>query len=269
MRRTAWLIAALAVVPWTGSARAGEFDRVAAPEVSVLAPLATDPVALVAAGPLLTAGAGPRLESIRYEPRRDREYHHAPSGRSSGVSQLHAGFFDPEDVSSSGVLFGFRGGAAIDDHVQIGVDVDWRYNSEQQAVVVSQQGLPTGGTAQVTRILSRASTNLVPILGYLQLGAGHDLPLSPYVGAGAGYEAYFVSADDFDTGAHFDAEYGGFAWQAWVGAQFGLSARSRLVAEVFVNRAELGRDVDVSGQTYRETVNLDGTGMRFGINWGF
>ncbi len=36
-----------------------------------------------------------------------------------------------------------------------------------------------------------------------------------------------------------------------------------------MNQADLGRDVDVSGQTFREIVNLNGTGMRFGVNWGF
>src|SRR5262249_16869623 len=178
MRRTLWLIAALAMVPGSArSARANEFDV---------------PV---------PAGGSPRLESIGYEPRRYRAYHHEPSGGSAAVSQLHAGLFDPEEFSSAGFLIGFRGGAAIDDHVQFGVDIDWRFKSEQETEVVSSQGLPNGGAAQVKRVLSQAASNLVPILGYVQIGAGHDLPLSPYVGAGAGYEAYFLSADDFSTGS--------------------------------------------------------------------
>ena len=258
------LAALLATLGPAAVARAGDVEGAAAPAGSALT---LSPA--VTAGLVLLEGAGPRLESIRYEPRRYRDYHTPRDHRSSGVSQLHAGFFDPKEFSSPGVLFGFRGGATIDERVQVGIDVDWRYKSEQQTVVVSRQTLPAGGTAEVRRVLSRASSNLLPILGYIQLGSGRDLPLSPYVGAGAGYEAYFISADDFNTGSHFDAQYGGFAWQAWVGAQIPLSARSRLIAEVFTNQAELGRDVDVSGQTYRETVNLDGTGMRFGINWGF
>ncbi len=258
------LAALLATLELAAVARAGDVEGAVAPAGSALTLSSAENTGLV-----LPGGAGPRLESIRYEPRRYRDYHTPRDHRSSGVSQLHAGFFDPKEFSSPGVLFGFRGGATIDERVQVGIDVDWRYKSEQQTVVVSRQTLPAGGTAEVRRVLSRASSNLLPILGYIQLGSGRDLPLSPYVGAGAGYEAYFISADDFNTGTHFDAQYGGFAWQAWVGAQIPLSARSRLIAEVFTNQAELGRDVDVSGQTYRETVNLDGTGMRFGINWGF
>jgi len=33
---------------------------------------------------------------------------------------------------------------APDDHIQIGVDVDWHYKSDNQTEVVSQQSLPTG-----------------------------------------------------------------------------------------------------------------------------
>jgi len=60
----------------------------------------------------------------------------------------------------------------------------------------------------VKRVLSRASSNLIPVLGYVQVSGDHTMPLIPYAGAGVGYEAYFLSADDFNTGAHFDAEYG-------------------------------------------------------------
>jgi len=212
------------------------------------------------------------FESITYRPRYDRPRRYPGESRysrTSTVSQLHAGFFSPSEFSSTGFLLGFRGGIAPDDHVQVGVDVDWHYKNDNQTDVVSQQQLPTGGTSQVKRVLSRASSNLVPVLGYVQVSGDRSMPIIPYAGAGLGYEAYFLSADDFSTGSHFDAEFGGFAWQAWAGAQLPLSGRSRLVGEVFVNRAELGRDVDISGATYRETVNLNGAGMRFGVNWGF
>lgn len=231
---------------------------------------------------LLPAGAaradisGPvtGFEAITYHPRYDRPRRYNDNYRSGGgsggaVSELHIGFFNPSEFSSSGLVLGFRGGASPDEHIQIGANVDWHYKSERQTDVVSQQTLPTGGSAQVKRVLSSASSNLIPVLGYLQVSGDHSMPVIPYAGVGVGYEAYFLSADDFNTGAHFDAQYGGFAWQAWGGAQVPLSGRSRLVGEVFVNQAELGRDVDFNGQTYRETVNLNGSGMRFGVSWGF
>ena len=230
---------------------------------------------------LLPAGAsraercGPvtGFESITYRPRYDRPRRYREESRSRGgsgaMSQLHIGFFSPSEFSSSGLVLGYRGGVSPDEHIQVGVDVDWHYKSERQTDVVSQQALPTGGSAQVKRVLSSASSNLIPVLGFVQVSGDGTMPVIPYAGVGVGYEAYFLSADDFNTGAHFDAQYGGFAWQAWGGAQLPLSGRSRLVGEVFVNQADLGRDVDLLGLTYRETVNLNGAGMRFGVSWGF
>ena len=219
-------------------------------------------------GGLFVAGSPTIYESIRYQPRRYQPYRER-RGWGGGVSQLHIGVFDPKDFSSAGAVFGFRGGTIVDQHIQLGVAVDWRYKSDRQTDVVSSQALPGGGTARTTRVLSRATSNFVPILGYIQVGGSPDLPVSPYIGAGAGWEGYFISADDFNTGTHFDASYGGFGWQAWAGAQMAMGPRSRLIGEVFINQAELGRDVDQGGQTYRETVNLDGTGARFGVSWGF
>ena len=57
----------------------------------------------------------------------------------------------------------------------------------------------------------------------------------------------------------------------WGGWALPLSGRSRLVGEVFLNNADLSRDVfdEASGTNIRETVSTDGVGARFGINWGF
>ena len=41
--------------------------------------------------------------------------------------------------------------------------------------------------------------------------------------------------------------------------------------KAFYNYAEVGRDVDdpAGGLTYRELVDANGAGMRFGLSWGF
>jgi hypothetical protein len=214
------------------------------------------------------------FEAITYQPKNPAAPKHPaepklPPGHPSSLSQFHAGFFSPSEVSSTGLVLGFRAGMGPDEHVVLGVDFDWHYKSESQTSIESLQPLPGGGTAQVKRVLSSASSNLFPMLAFLQLSGGRSMAVIPYAGVGVGYEAYFLSGNDYNSGAHFDAEYGGFAWQAWAGAQLPLSWRSRLVAEAFMNQADLGRDVWVYGIPYRESVNLNGGGMRFGVNWGF
>jgi hypothetical protein len=97
------------------------------------------------------------------------------------------------------------------------------------------------------------------------------VPFSPYFGAAAGYEVLWLRAEDFTAGTEFDATYGGFGWQAWAGASLPLGGTARVVAEVFTNQSEVGRDVEdvTTGERLRETVNVDGMGMRFGLAWGF
>src|SRR5262249_1569650 len=97
-----------------------------------------------------------------------------------------------------------------------------------------------------------------------------DLPVVPYFGIGGGYEVLFLNAKDFQTGEKFDGTFGGWGWEAWGGAALPLSGNTRLAAEVFTNTASVERDVDdPSGATFHEVVDLDGVGMRFGVNWGF
>ncbi len=214
-----------------------------------------------------------RLESLRYRPRRyyrepEEEYH---SRRTTGFSQIHGGFFNPEGVQSNAPNFGIRAGASIEENVQLGVGVDWSYRSDRRSVLVSESPLPGGGTTRREVELARSSSHLVPIMGVLQISPGGGLPITPYAGIGGGYEFLVVSAQDFQTGQDFDATYGGWGWQLWAGVAFPLSPRARLTTEGFMNRGDLGRDVTdpSTGQTFRELVNVNGVGMRFGLAWGF
>jgi hypothetical protein len=218
--------------------------------------------------------ASSRYESSRYRPRRDRGRDHFRDGgysRARGVSQLHAGFLDPDGDASSGFLLGFRGGQQIDEMIQIGLGVDWRHKAGRSTEVLQESIGPGGETIVTRRDISKYSSNLFPGIAYLQISGPSDLGLIPYVGVAASWQVLFLNADDFQTGQSFDATYDGFGWQLWGGAAVPLSGRSRLVGEVFLNNADLGRDVTdgATGTSFRETVSTNGVGGRFGINWGF
>jgi len=213
---------------------------------------------------------GRRYESSRYRPRREGSYGRS-RWRGRGVSQLHAGFLDPKGQSEAGFLAGFRGGTQFDDAIQIGLGLDWRNKSGRATEVIQETTGPGGETIIVRRDVSSYSSNLFPALAYIQLSGPSHLALVPYVGAAASWQVLFLKADDFATGQQFDATFDGFGWQLWAGAAMPLSGRSRLMGEVFMNQADLNRDVyDVTlGQDIRETVNVDGVGARFGMSWGF
>jgi len=223
--------------------------------------------------PVRYAGAhvtGTRYESSRYRPRREGSRGHG-RWRGRGVSQIHAGFLDPDGPSDAGFVAGFRGGQQIDDVFQIGLGLDWRNKSGRATELLRETIGPGGETIIVRRETSRYSSNLFPALAYIQLSGPSNLTLVPYVGAAASWQVLFLQADDFATGETFDATFDGFGWQLWGGAALPLSGRSRLFGELFMNQADLNRDVfdPVTGQDFRETVSTDGVGARFGMSWGF
>jgi hypothetical protein len=242
---------------------------VATPDLSLTLPVVGEEQLAVTVVPV-----GSRYEASRYRPRRHpRVYRERPSSsyaRAEGATQIHAGFLDPEgETATSGFLAGFRVGMQPDPHVEIGGGLDWRHKSERATEVLTTGPGPSGSEIVTRREVSRSSSDLFPFMAYVQLNADRDLPIIPYFGLSGGYEVLFLSAEDFATGEEFDGTFGGFGWQAWVGAALPLGPRAKFTGEVFINDAELGRDVEdaLTGEQFRETVDMDGAGMRFGLSW--
>lgn len=243
---------------------------VATPDLSLTMPVVGEEQLAVTVVPI-----GTRFEASRYRPRRHpRTYHDRPSDsysrRPEGATQLHLGFLDPEgETATSGFLAGFRVGMQPDPHVELGGGLDWRHKSERSTEVLTTGPGPGGSEIVTRREVSRSSSDLFPFMGYVQLNADRDLGIVPYFGLAGGYEVLFLSAEDFATGEEFDGTFGGFGWQAWVGASVPLGPRAKFMGEVFINDAELGRDIDdpFTGESFRETVDMDGAGMRFGLSW--
>ena len=213
--------------------------------------------------------AGVQLGGVHYQPRGHGGYRRSPE--SAGVSQVHLGFFDPDGAQEARFDLGIRGGPMLDENLQVGLGVDWihkgRNISSGGPPIVGPGGVPIG----VTTNLSRESVNMFPIMGFVQVSASDKLGVVPFLGAGGGYEVLVLSAEDFATGATFDGTFSGWGWQVWGGVGVPLGGRTRLTGEVFLNRAELGRDANdgPGGLKVHETVNADGAGLRFGVAWGF
>lgn len=209
------------------------------------------------------------FSGVHYRPRRSNDW-----GRNvdaSSVTQIHLGIFDPSGDAKSQFLVGIRGGPMLDQHLQLGVGVDWAHKTENISSVQRSTIGPNGVPITVKQTLARASSNFFPLMAFVQYGADENAQVIPYFGAAGGYQIMNLTADDYQTNASFDATYGGWGWQLWAGAGVPLSGRARLNGEVYYNGGEMGRDVtdDSTGQTYRETVSADGAGLRVGLAWGF
>lgn len=210
---------------------------------------------------------GRRLEAARYRPRQRGEWGNRVF---ESPSEIHLGFFDPEGHGTDSFVLGFRGGPLVDPNIQLGLDVDWQHNSESQKTVGGEPYYVGGQKITPQRELSSSSSNLFPVMAYIQVVGNENMQVIPFVGLGGGYEVLFLSADAFQSQEHFDGTFGGWGWQVWGGAAVPLSGRARLAGEVFLNQAQVGRDVeDINGLTFREVVDMDGVGMRFGLQWGF
>jgi hypothetical protein len=219
--------------------------------------------------PALYSASPLTLDAVMYRPR-SRYYNRGRGPMLGSEMQIHAGFFTPDGSSSSGFVLGMRGGPLVDPHIQLGASADWEHRSDESDQVIGTSSGPGGTTIQTKRQLSSSSENTFPILGFIQVKGDDRMSVVPYAGFGGGYEIVQLSATDFATNSSFDATYGGWGWQAWLGARIPLSGRSALLAEGFLNRCEAHRDVydAVLNETFRETVDLNGYGMRFGLTWG-
>lgn len=214
--------------------------------------------------------AGGRYDAVGYRPRTARRGYDRGPWMASPV-QFHIGGFDPEG-EDAGEMFvaGFRAGPQIDRHVQVGLGLDWMHKSEDQSIVLSESEGPGGSTITTRQQLSESTSDLFPIMAFIQVNADEDLPVIPYAGLAGGYQVLFLSATDYASREEFDATYGGWAWQAWAGLALPLSGQMRLTGELFLNNGEASRDTDGPlGITYHETVGLDGGGGRIGLTWGF
>jgi hypothetical protein len=215
---------------------------------------------------------------VSYRPRPGATTHSpasAPSTSSKSdvrsVSQVNLGYFVPEGGLGTRFDLGVRGGPVIADALQLGVAADWMYRTETIERPISSRTGPGGTPITQTQALSRATTNMFPIMAFAQLHIFDLLGLKPFIGGAAGYEVLLLHGEDFTSGKSFDGTFGGWGWQAWAGGSLPLGGSARLTGEAFFNDASLSRDTadQASGQTIHETVDGGGKGLRFGVAWGF
>jgi hypothetical protein len=182
-----------------------------------------------------------------------------------GEFQLHGGAFMPSNTSQANAALGGRMSALLTEQLSMGLSVDWMYHTR------SSLGGPTlalpASELTARPVLDDASTQLLPVMAFLQLAPWPRAYLVPYGGAGAGYEWLVSRAHDYQSGRSFEATYSNWAWQAWAGMGLRLSKQLRLNGEAYYSGGVLGRDLhDANGVRYREVVTANGSGARAGLS---
>jgi hypothetical protein len=253
-----------------------------APEASLTLALAQMPASFVHAGSAVPVEfAGVHYEKLPdswiYKKPKTQKATSKPDSNSTnrqgptGMSQIHVGYFDPDNQLGSRMQIGIRGGPMLTRNLQLGLAVDWIHRTNHISSLDSTSTGPSGVPVTVRNEVARTSMNMIPVLGFLQLSAPDNLGIVPYIGGGGGYQVMILSADDYVTVQHAQTTLAGWGWQAWAGLGISAGGHIRLFAEGYKSEFELGREVtdETTGLPVRETVNANGVGARFGLMWGF
>jgi hypothetical protein len=252
----------------------------AAPEAPLTLALVETP------GSLLRSGSAVPVEfaGVRYEKLPDSWIYKKPKPASKpdtsssqrrqgpvGMSQIHVGFFDPDNQLGSRTQVGIRGGPMLTRNLQLGLSVDWIHKTTHLSNLDSTAAGPGGVPVKIRQDVGSTSMNMFPILGFLQVSAPDNLGIVPYIGGGGGYQVMVLSADDFVNIQHSQTTLAGWGWQAWAGVGISVGGHVRLIGEAYKSDFELSREVtdQASSLPIRESVNANGVGARFGLSWGF
>lgn len=280
IRRITLAGAALALV--AGSARADVSAAAFADEFGALAMDATAAAPSVAAevaviAPPVVGGLAwvPRERpethaSVRYVPRTRRARHATPLAP-TGFFHLYGGAFDPEGRPEARFLGGMRAGAMPDPHLRVGALLEWSHRQNDHGTLVSSVPGPGGVIIDSEVDVQRSTFDLVPFMAFAEYHAVPESPVSPYFGLAGGGEWLHLTADDISIPVGFEADYAGWGWQSWAGVSVELGPAARFTGEVFLNQATVSRDAydPILGFDVRESVNVDGGGVRAGLTWEF
>ena len=202
------------------------------------------------------------------QPQSDQPYYAkvwTPRAR-TGEIHIHGGVFQPIDGNATSATLGLRLGLDLGSHIQLGVSGDWAYGTKSLLEPVPG-GLP-GFEPEIE--LAKVNAQLIPAMLFLQVKLTDQFPIVPYAGIAGGYEWLILDAHDYRPTlgpADVSRTYADLAWQTYAGLGLRLSQGVRLDGELLYNSGRLARDVtDQFGDTYSETVNVDGVGVRVGLN---
>jgi len=185
-----------------------------------------------------------------------------PLGPDVWSMQLDGGLFAPLQANGASPTAGMRYCKHIGTHLQSGLRTGWTFKRAK----LESNGEPDADTHVE---LARVDANLVPVMAFMQVDLT-DRFLVPFFGFGVGYEWLTLHAIDHQTGEQAKATYGNVAWETYAGIGLQLTSIWRLNSELYYNGGSLERKIQKSDGTYqREAVDVNGVGVRFGVDMKF
>jgi len=188
----------------------------------------------------------------------------------AGWFDIRGGFFDTQDVSKNDWTLGVKAMGKVTPQLSLGMSTDLHRRSEAERIVTSQYTDPTGHVVTTSSTAFDASSNLVPLMGVLELHVP-AVGIDPYFGAAGGWEFLNVQVRDFTTGEESEANYDGPGYQLFGGVGVPIGQRARFVGEAYWNGSTVKRDVidPSTGFLVQERIGVDGGGVRAGLGFAF
>lgn len=187
-----------------------------------------------------------------------------------GWLQIRGGGYDSENVSKDDWTLGLKFVGNVAPTVRLGAAIDLMRRENSDRTIVTEYRDASGNPVRSEVTTGEAESNLVPLMAVAEV-VFPTPAIQPYVGIAGGWEFLNVQAVDYESGTEYEADYDGPGWQIYGGVGFALARRFQLSAEVFHNESTVERRVvdPFAGVAYDERIDVDGTGLRAGLNFAF
>jgi len=193
----------------------------------------------------------------------------ASAAYSQSVLKIKVGTFNPKDAKA-GLLVGISTGRQVDERVDFGIGADLFIRKFTQETEVSVDTTSQQTDPQIVQTNLSYSMYGLPIMVHIDARILPDAVVIPYVGIAGGYELLFSREANYLEDKKDNRLYGGFGWQAMVGAEYPFGSSSAILGEIMYNGCTLSRSQGSSeaGFPLHEELDFSGLGFRIGMRLG-
>ncbi len=191
------------------------------------------------------------------------------AAQAQSVIKIKIGTFNPKDAKA-GFIGGISTGRQVDERVDFGIGADLFIRKFTQETSVGSVDSLGQITPEVTQTEISYSMYGLPIMVHIDVRILPNAIVIPYAGIAGGYELLFSREANYLEDKKDNRLYGGFGWQATVGAEYPFGSASAILGEILYNGCTLSRSQGSSeaGFPLHEELDFSGLGFRLGFRLG-